>query len=241
MSKTIVPIEHHYTGRVTWRGQLALKNIKSKFEALQLLERTRACPFKQFFEAPPLKFSRVIIYQLFLRKIKSAKLNEIHAEVGGKPVNFGLGEYHLIIGLNCVPYPNKKVSTNTRLVFEYLNNSSNVRSHELKAAFAGCLDQEDAWKLGMVHFVNGPLYLHDSNAKVDMYLSLIECKEDFFKYPFGTESFKRTLIGLDKDIVHLRGLYLKSLQKRNEKKEEGPKYTAEAKYTVYGYAIAFQY
>ena len=71
--------------------------------------------------------------------------------------------------------------------------------------------------------------------------SLIKREEDFFKYHFGTESFKRTLIGLDKDMVHLRSLYLKSLEKRNAKKDGGPKYTAEAKYTVYDYAIALQY
>ena len=52
------------------------------------------------------------------------------------------------------------------------------------------------------------------------------------------ESFKRTLLGVDKDMVHLRSLYLKSLEKRNAKKDRGLKYTAKAKCTVYGYAIA---
>ena len=55
------------------------------------------------------------------------------------------------------------------------------------------------------------------------------------------ESFKRTLIRLDKDMIHLRGLYLKSLEKRNAKKEWRPKYITKAKYTMYGYAIVFQY
>ena len=33
--------------------------------------------------------------------------------------------------------------------------------------------------------------------------SLAECEKDFFKYSFGTESFKRILLGVDKDMVHL--------------------------------------
>ena len=99
MSKLIVPVEDHYTGRVIWRGHLALANVESKFQELQLLERARACPFKQFFEAPPIKFSGVLIHQLLLRKIKSGSGNEIHVAVsGGKPLKFGISEYALIIG-----------------------------------------------------------------------------------------------------------------------------------------------
>ena len=42
-------------------------------------------------------------------------------------------------------------------------------------------------------------------------------------------------------MVHLQSLYLKSLEKRNAKKDGGLKYTAEANYTVHGYAISLQY
>ena len=70
---------------------------------------------------------------------------------------------------------------NTRLVSTHLNNSSIVRSQELEVVFVACNDKEDAWKLGLVHFVDGVLYSHDANSKVDMYLfSLVECEEGFF-------------------------------------------------------------
>ena len=98
----------------------------------------------------------------------------------GKLVKFGLGEYALITGLNCGPYPEEKVPDNTRLVSTHLKNSSIVRSYELEAAFAACNNKDDAWKLSLVHFVDGVLYSHDANSKVDMYLfSLVECEEDF--------------------------------------------------------------
>ena len=72
-----------------------------------------------------------------------------------------------------------------------------------------------------------------------MYLfSLVESEEDFFKYPFGRESFQMTLLGVDKDMVHLRSLYIKSIKTRKMKKAGETKYTTEAKYTIYGYVIA---
>ena len=62
MSRMIVTVDDHYTDRVTWRGQVAMKTIKDKFEDLKLLERAKECPFKQFFQAQPLQFSCVLIH-----------------------------------------------------------------------------------------------------------------------------------------------------------------------------------
>ena len=139
-----------------------------------------------------------------MRKIKAGSGNEIQVVVGGGKLKFGIGEYALITGLNYGPYPEENVSKNTRLVHKYLNKNSSVRSQELESAFASCSDKEYAWKLGLVYFVGGVLYSHDANAKVDMYpFSLVKREDDFLKYLFGTESYKRTLIRLDKDMVHL--------------------------------------
>ena len=151
---------------------------------------------------------------------------------GGKPLKFGISEYALITRLNCGPYLKEKVPKNIRLVDKYLNNSSNVRSQELELAFAGCSDKEDAWKLGLVHFVDGVLYSYDANAK-SIFLDL--ARGGFF---LSNLLVQRALRGHLLDwMVHLQSLYLKSLEKRNAKKDGGPKYTAEAKYIVYGYAI----
>ena len=96
-------------------------------------------------------------------------------------MKFGLGEYALITGLNCGPYPEEKVPDNTRLVSTHLNNSTILRSHELEGAFVACNDKEDAWKLSLVRFVDEVLDSRDANSKVDMYLfSLIEREEDSF-------------------------------------------------------------
>ena len=94
----------------------------------------------------------------------------------------------------------------TRLISTYLNDSNIVKSHELEAAFSLLNDKDDAWKLGLVYFIDGVFYSHQPNSKVEMYLfSLVESEEDFFKYPFGRESFHRTFPGVDKGMVHLMG------------------------------------
>ena len=109
----------------------------------------------------------------------------------------------MITGLNFSLYP-EEVPHSTRPISTHLNNSSIVKSHELEAAFTGCTDKDDAWKLGLVYFIDGVLYSHEPNSKVDMYLfSLVEREEDFFKDPFGRDSFHRTLLGVGKDMVHL--------------------------------------
>ena len=69
----------------------------------------------------------------------------------------------------------------TKLLSTHLNNNNIVKSHELEVAFTSCTNKEDAWKLGFAYFINGVLYSHEPNSKVDMYLvSLVECEEDFF-------------------------------------------------------------
>ena len=55
--------------------------------------------------------------------------------------------------------------------------------------------------------------------------SLVKSEEDFFKYPFGMESFHMTLIGVDKDMVHLQSLYTKAVEKRKNKKVGETRYT----------------
>ena len=130
----------------------------------------------------------------------------------------------------------------TRLVSTHINNNSKVKSHELEDTFTSCTDKEDAWKCGLLYFIDGVLHSHEPNSKVGIYLFLlVECEEDFFKYPFGRESFQRTLIGVDKDMIHFRSLYMKAVEKIKAKKAGEAKYTLEAKYTVYGYVIILQY
>ena len=185
-----------------------MRTLVDRYGELDLLERVKECLFKQFFIPPFVQFSGVLIHQLLLRKIKSPSI-----------LKFDIGEFTLITRLNFGAYLDKEVSHSTCLVSTYFNDSSIVRSYELKAGFFACNNKEDAWKLGLVYFVDGVLYSHKENAKVEMYLlSLVESREDFFKHPFGNELFAKTIIRVDKHMAHFQNLYRKTVEKRKQKK-----------------------
>ena len=69
----IMTIEVHYPGRVSQRVTTVMPKIKAKFHTLGLIEKAANYPFKQFFIAPDVKFYRVLIHQLLLKKVKSRK------------------------------------------------------------------------------------------------------------------------------------------------------------------------
>ena len=118
-------------------------------------------------------------------------------------MRFGIGEFVLITGLNFGSYPKNEPTHSTRLVSTYLNDNIIVKAHELEVAFVACTDKEDSWKHGLVYFVDGMLYSHESNSKVDISLfSLVVSEEDFFNFSFGKESFERAFLGLNKDMFH---------------------------------------
>ncbi|PON67250.1 Dual specificity phosphatase [Parasponia andersonii] len=101
ISKLLVPFGEHFPGRVTIKWTTVMSKIKERFEKYDLLERAKQCPFKQFFLAPPMQVSGVLIYQLLLRKVKSQNPAELQFFIGDSNLRFGLGEFALITALNC--------------------------------------------------------------------------------------------------------------------------------------------
>ncbi|PON51358.1 hypothetical protein PanWU01x14_217250, partial [Parasponia andersonii] len=190
-----------------------MSKIKERFEKYDLLERAKQCPFKQFFLAPPMQASGVLIHQLLLRKVKSQNPAELQFFIGDSNLRFGLGEFALITVLNCakdldiVKY--KSMSSSMRLRETYLNNAAFVRSGELEAAFLNCEEKEDVWKLGLCYLVDGLLMAQESSTKIMMdMLSIVENEEEFFNYPWGRRSYERTFPSLNKDMMHQRENYV---------------------------------
>ncbi|PON78353.1 hypothetical protein PanWU01x14_019910 [Parasponia andersonii] len=188
MSKLLVPVGEHFPGRVTIKGTTVMSKMKERFEKYDLLERAKQCLFKQFFLAPPMQASGVLIHQLLLRKVKSQNPAELQFFIGDSNLRFGVGEFALITALNftkdldIVNY--KSMSSSMRLRETYLNNAANVRFGELEAAFLNCKETEDVWKLGLCYLIDGLLMAQESSTKIMMdMLSFVENEEEFFNYP----------------------------------------------------------
>ena len=95
MFTLIIPTEEHYLGRVLQRATIVMYRIKAKFNAVDLSQKAATCPFRQFFLAPDVKFSGVLIHQLLLRKVTSND-NETKFLIGGEVLRFGLPEFAMI-------------------------------------------------------------------------------------------------------------------------------------------------
>ncbi|XP_062085260.1 uncharacterized protein LOC133791349 [Humulus lupulus] len=240
MSLLMLPTERHYPAKAAYRGGSIMSTIIAKFTTFDLLERAKQSPFKQFFLAPPLQYSGVIIHQLLLRRVVGRGKNEycLNFNICGQNTRFGISEFGLITGLNCGISPDqakyKEMTKSKRLLQTYLNNKECLSSEELEDGFKRCDVKEDVWKLGLCFLVDSLLLPSEPKMKcfIDV-LSMVENEDDFFNYPWGRLSYEKTLFGLAKDMERLRNKYLKNVEQK--RKRPAPQYT------IYGYAIALQY
>ncbi|XP_062104430.1 uncharacterized protein LOC133815629 [Humulus lupulus] len=138
----IVPVEEHFTGRITWRGSWYFPKIKEKFIQCGLLDRVKESPFKQFFMAEPLNFSGALVHQLLLHKFRGEKTDEVQFYIGKKRCRFSQLEFVLVTGLNFEGGPSeaeiKAKTPSDRLILEYFNGHSPMSIGQLRRTFETC-------------------------------------------------------------------------------------------------------
>ncbi|XP_062100175.1 uncharacterized protein LOC133806055 [Humulus lupulus] len=234
----IVPVEEHFTGRITWRGSWYFPKIKAKFIQCGLLDRVKESPFKQFFMAEPLNFSGALVHQLLLHKFRGEKTDEVQFYIGKKRCRFSQLEFALVTGLNFEAGPSeaeiKAKTTSDQLILEYFNGHSPVSIGQLRRTFESCQIVDDVYKMGLCLLVEGVLKGREEKLMVwtDM-LKMVDDVDFFFQYLWGKISYQKLLQTCQKDFVEMK----KHLQKKIEK----GKTQKEAKYSIYGYAVALQY
>ncbi|XP_062089481.1 uncharacterized protein LOC133796015 [Humulus lupulus] len=234
----IVPVEEHFTGRITWRDSWYFPKIKAKFIQCGLLDRVKESPFKQFFMAEPLNFSGALVHQLLLHKFRGEKIDEVQFYIGKKRCRFSQLEFALVTGLNFEAGPSeaeiKAKTTSDRLILEYFNGHSPVSIGQLRRTFESCQIVDDVYKMGLCLLVEGVLKGREEKLMVwtDM-PKMVDDVDFFFQYPWGKISYQKLLQTCQKDFVEMK----KHLQKKIEKE----KTQKEAKYSIYGYSTALQY
>ncbi|XP_047342771.1 uncharacterized protein LOC124946245 [Impatiens glandulifera] len=119
------------------------------------------------------------------------------------------------------------------LVHKYFGGKTVVKVTEVQSVFLNCSKKEDAWKLGLINLIYQCLFGSDNRKRVCLKIfSMVEDMEMFLQFPWGKVSFNSTLKGIDKDMKHLRQLYVE--------KKETCKGNCDVAYTISGFAIAFQ-
>ncbi|XP_060969515.1 uncharacterized protein LOC115713230 [Cannabis sativa] len=233
-----LPITSHFTGRLTYRGTDRFRYIKAKFTEMDLVETVKASPFGHFWEAGELTFAGALVHSLLLRKMKvdTEKEDEVWFHVGRNDMRFGRIEFELITGLPMGSAPTDEeihAKSNDYLVRTYFEGKSSVQLDSLMLQLERCEDKDDAYKLGLIAFIEGVLVSKEGNVQVlPEMLKFVNDLEFFFKYPWGERAFRKLMETLGKNMQHY---------KDNVDKKKGKKIAQEAKYTVSGYVPAFQY
>ena len=153
-------------------------------------------------------------------------------------MRFGLIEFAFITGLKFGQYPTHDVltemSSSKRLLQNYLNGDVSSKLGDLEAAFLNYVDVEDCWKIGLCYLVEVVLLIDEPWSKVNIdLLSYVEDKEFVFQYPWGMDSYHKTLKRVDEDMVYYQNKYMESARKKRK--------GIEAKYAIYGYFFPLQY
>ncbi|KAM6548176.1 hypothetical protein CsatB_019852 [Cannabis sativa] len=238
-----LPVSSHFTGRLTYRGTDRSRYIKAgvtkaKFTEMDLVETVKASPFGHFWEAGELTFSGALVHSLLLRKMKvdTEKEDEVWFHVGRNDMRFRRIKFGLITGLPMGSAPTDEeihAKSNDHLVRTYFEGKSFVQLDSLMLQLERCEDKDDAYKLGLIAFIEGVLVSKEGNVQVwPEMLKFVNDLEFFFKYPWGERAFRKLMETLGKNMQHY---------KDNVDKKKGKKIAQEAKYTVSGYVPAFQY
>ena len=87
-----------------------------------------------------------------------------------------------------------------------MNGDVHPKLSELEDAFLSYQDVEDCWKLDLCYLVEGLLLADESQSEVNIdFLSFVEDEEFFFffsQYPWGLDTYHKTMFGVNKDMVH---------------------------------------
>ncbi|XP_047306625.1 uncharacterized protein LOC124910045 [Impatiens glandulifera] len=199
------------------------------------MERAMKSQFQYLLKAPTVIFSGTIIHQMLIRK-SSSNSKGISFLVNGQQLYWGMKEYALVTGLNFGRFPvieNWNAEEIPPLVHKYFGGKTVVKVTDVQSVFLNCSEKEDAWKLGLINLIYQCLFGSDNRKRVCLKIfSMVEDMEMFLQFPWGKVSFNSTLKGIDKDMKHLRQLYVE--------KKETCKGNCDVAYTISGFAIAFQ-
>ena len=205
------------------------------------MKRALKTQFRYLFKADGLAFSGTILHQMLLRK-SSSNEKEMKFVVNGEQACFDMKAYALITGLNFDRFPAVDIANGDEecpLVAKYFKGQTTFKIIDLESRFNECTDMEDTWKLGMICLVCQ--YLLALDIRRHLSIKIIGMTDDihaFLQYPWGKVSFRATLKGLDKDIAHLRTIYMEKENERKKGKLDSS--TVVPAYTLYGFALAFQ-
>ena len=173
-----------------------IEKIKNVLNENQLRMFRDTC-FGYFLDLPKFVVQCQLIHSLLLRELHQPNQNEFWFEVWGKRVKYGIEEFALVTGLNCMG--NVGASSvfidENRLMSTYFPGSSKVNKQSVQECFLSKRweNDEDCIKLAVIFFVEVFLLSSGLGKTVSKRTFDIVESGTFNEYPWGKDVFYLTL------------------------------------------------
>nr|XP_025884863.1 uncharacterized protein LOC112940869 [Solanum lycopersicum] len=210
LPKSVILPESRYPDRKFWKhpdvvyissrwscytNHSVIEQIKLSLSDKQL-EMFRNTCFGYFLDLPKSSTQLQLIHCLINRELKHTPDDVFAIEINNKKLFFGLREFGIVTGLNCVGdgtsinVPNSRCS----LMSSYFPEKITVPKSHLRALFLAkkFIDDDSAISLVVLYFINDFLFSYEDNeyqiSNRDFYL--VE-SEKFNSYPWGLDVYKK--------------------------------------------------
>ncbi|KFK22225.1 hypothetical protein AALP_AAs59482U000200 [Arabis alpina] len=185
-----------------------LLQIQDMLKGTEELQRIKGSSFEQLWDIP---FSRCpisckLVYALLCRQVLTKKKYELWTVFGGHPLRFSLAEFGYITGLDCGDFPEKyKPNPADEITAADVPYWRNLIGDNLDATLEDIhemlLSSDDmpGWRrlgLALILLVDGVLIARHQKQRTvptPKYVAMLEDVEAFMRFPWGRESFLRTV------------------------------------------------
>ena len=171
----------------------------------------RATCFGSFLDIPKFEVQCQVIHSLLLRELKHSSLKEMWFNVCGVKLRFGLDEFAVITGLNCVPdFRNTGVYLKeNEIVQKYFSSVSKINKQSIQECFFAKRweNDEDCLKIAVLYFLEMFLFSDQKNQIVSKQNLDLVASGSFQTYAWGKDVFDFTLDSLKRRFVDKRKLH----------------------------------
>lgn len=180
--------------------------VRNILRGSQEFETIRQSCFGKLFDLPARQcpVSCKLIHSFLTRQIVCLPKNTLWSAFGGHPFRYGLEEFGTVTGLPCGSFPEGAQSnTGKKIVAGKDRVWKRLFGKQAVVTIADCCrmletDQKmNGWKkirIALIIIVDGVLIAHKQEARpTPRYVRMVENLKNFFAFPWGRESFLKTI------------------------------------------------
>ncbi|XP_060192551.1 uncharacterized protein LOC132622050 [Lycium barbarum] len=194
-----------------------MQDIRGKLTDPQMDMFRNSC-FGKYLRMQQLDVQAQIFRCFMVKELRGSTYRCFTFEINGKVLRFGLREFALITGLDCVSDENDFVYDNSklnRLMVEYFGrnqeNQLPVKRHELIECFNKTVwddKGDDAVKMTILYFINTWVHCGEPNSTniPRIHFDVVEDGR-YNEYPWGKDSFRELVVSIGQKYAGFKKYY----------------------------------